>query len=175
MKTKLGLGIVCACLIGASALGQTNTNDVALPPEATKIIQFAASATNLMTAVYGISSTDFKTFGGGVALAYRLSDMIVPTVRLDYYDRELWMPSADLQLQAPITLFGKFTMIPFAFAGVAEALGGRSGGVSSGSVVGMFGVGAAVRLNSKWDALMDFERWTGFSKDQVRLGVLYKW
>lgn len=175
---KLLLTIGLACALNASVNAQTNNvdtnNPVTLPPEASKIIDFVGSSSNLMVAAYGIAATDFKTFGGGIALAYKLSDMIVPTIRLDYYDRELWMPSASLQLQTPIKLFNKVTMIPFAFAGVAEALGGSSSGVSSGSVVGIFGVGGAIQLSSKWDFVMDYEKWTGFDKDQIRSGFLYK-
>jgi len=154
---------------------QTTNTDVSLPREATQWISFASTASsNIMAAAYGIAATDFKTFGGGIALAYKLDDMIVPTLRLDYYDRELWMPSASLQLQTPLTLFGKVTVIPFGFAGVAEALGGSSSGVSSGTVVGIFGLGGALRVSSKWDIVADYEKWTGFTKDQIRFGVLYK-
>jgi hypothetical protein len=137
----------------------------------TNVWNFLAQGSNFMIAPYGIVSTDGKT-GGGLAIAYKLSDFVVPTMRLDYYDHEVWMPSASLQLQAPLTLAGKLTVIPFAFSGIATAVAGR--GAENGTVVGIFGAGGAVRLSTTVDLVADYEHWTGFKGDQIRFGVLFK-
>lgn len=132
-------------------------------------------ATNWMVAPFGIYSTTSKEWGGGLALGYKLSDFVVPVMRLDYLASEIWMPSMNLQLQVPVTILGKVTVIPFTFAGVATTVSG--GGSQNGSAVGMLGVGGAVRIASHWDLVGDYELWNGgpfHSDNQIRFGVLFK-
>jgi len=124
-----------------------------------------------MVAPYGIISSDGEKYGGGIALAYRLTDFVVPVLRIDYYDQEIWMPSASIQLQAPITLSGKVRVTPFAFAGVATPL---SDPEHDRPVEGIFGVGAAVGLSKHFSLVADVEVWTGFEAEQIRFGVVYK-
>lgn len=132
-------------------------------------------STNWMIAGYGIYSIDSKKWGGGLGVGYKLSDFVVPTIRLDYLANEIWMPSGNLQLQVPITLFGKVTTIPFAFAGVATCVSGT--GSQNGTAVGMLGIGMAARVAAHWDIIADWETWTGgqFHNDnQIRGGIVYK-
>lgn len=142
-------------------------------------ISFLSRGSNWMTAPYAIIGSGSK-LGAGIALGYRLSDYVVPMMRLDYMQGQLWMPSADLQLQAPFTIMGKVTVIPFGFTGLATPISGA--GNNNGSAVGLFGAGAAVRLDflgsgSFWkhtDIVADVEKWSGFSGQQIRFGLLYK-
>ena len=131
--------------------------------------QFLSDATtNLIIAPYGIASTDFKKFGGGLAVGYKLSDNVVPTLRIDYYDGRLWMPSGNLQLQVPFHL-GSVTIIPFAFTGVAVPI--NSG--ASDPVVGMVGTGGALKLGKSFDLLADYEIWSSLG-NQIRVGIGWK-
>jgi hypothetical protein len=134
-----------------------------------------AGVSNWMVAPFGIYSTTSKEWGGGLAVGYKLSEFVVPVLRLDYLAGDIWMPSANLQLQVPVTIMGKFTLIPFTFAGVATTIAG--GGADNGTAVGMLGIGGAVRLSSHVDLVGDYELWNGghfHADNQIRFGVLYK-
>lgn len=168
--------LVLSLVTSLSVIAQTNppptlTDTNLVPPAASTFLSFLAGATNLMVAPYGIVGTEGK-YGGGIALAYKLSDMIVPTIRMDYYDGRVWMPSADMQLQVPLLLGGKVTFIPFGFAGIATPLTGK--GSDNFTPVAIIGAGGAVRIGAKWDLVGDIEKWSGFKGEQIRFGVLYK-
>jgi hypothetical protein len=137
----------------------------------TKVFEFLGQGSNYMIAPYGIVTSAGKC-GGGIAVGYKVSEFVVPMLRADYLDGTLFMPSASLQLQAPITLTGKFTTIPFAFAGIATPLAGK--GIDNGTAVGIFGAGMAARVSTHCDIVFDVEKWSGFSGQQYRFGVLYK-
>lgn len=161
-----------------SAKAQTNTNSTSIisgpAADAWNFIT-TEGVTNWMVAPFGIYSTTSKEAGGGLALGYKLSDFVVPILRIDYIGKEFWMPSANLQLQMPVTILGKVTVVPFTFAGVATTISG--GGDQNGAAVGMLGIGGALRLSSKFDLVGDYEIWNGgpFKTDsQIRFGVLYK-
>ena len=147
------------------------TNAPVISGPVTKIFDFIGTGSNWMTAVYGIASSDGDMFGGGIALAYKLSDFAAPVLRLDYYDGRVWMPSGSLQLQAPIIFGGKVKFTPFVFGGIATPLGGTD---QDGDVVGIFGLGAALSLTKKVSLVGDVEKWTGFDAEQIRFGLLYK-
>lgn len=151
---------------------------------ATQVIDFLTQGSNYMIAPYGIITTDGKV-GAGIGIGYKVSDFVVPTLRIDALTDQpvsghqsgpqgvtVWMPSASLQLQAPLTIMGKVTVIPFAFAGIATPVAGK--GANNGTPVGIFGAGMAERLGTHWDLIQDFEVWSGFSGNQIRLGVVYK-
>jgi hypothetical protein len=165
--------IILALALPATAqTNDTSTNATALiGGPATTLLNFLGTGSNWFAAPYGIVGTDSK-FGGGVAVGYKISEFVVPVMRLDYYDSTVWMPSASLQLQAPLTIMGKFTLIPFAFAGLATPIAGK--GADNGSAVGIFGAGAAVRISSRFDIVADVEKWSGFKGEQIRAGVLWK-
>lgn len=144
------------------------------------VFQFLTQGSNWIVAPYAIYDTTTKNFGGGIGAGYKLNDFVVPTMRLDYINNGLWVPSGSLQLQAPVTIMGKVTVIPFVFTGIATSLRNEDNRYN-GSAVGIFGLGGAVRINStKWyvpsDVLVDYERWTGgpFEDKQVRFGLVFK-
>lgn len=183
---KRVLAIIGLTLSVVSVNAQTNTNGGSGPVISGPLsdaISFLGQGSNWMVAPYGIYDTGTKSVGAGVGIGYKLNDFVVPTLRLDYLAKqnELFMPSANLQLQAPVTLFGKVTAIPFTFAGIATPLAGQ--GSQNGTVVGIYGVGGALRLGTtnSWigkhlDLIGDWEKWqgAGFTGDQYRFGVLYK-
>lgn len=172
-KSVAVIGLVMVSAFLGLAQTETNTNaPVANPIVDSPIFGFLSQGTNWMIAPYGIANTTAGKYGGGVALAYKLSDFVAPMMRVDYYDGTIWMPSASLQLQAPITLFGKVTVIPFAFSGIGTPLAGK--GKDNGSAVGIFGAGLAARVSTKFDLVADVEKWSGFNGQQIRFGVLYK-
>lgn len=139
---------------------------------ASTIWEFLTTSSNLMVVPFATIQSDMKKFGGGVAGMYRLSDFVGTGLRLDYWGGEVWMPSLNLQLQAPLTLFGKLTVIPFGLTAIAVPISGK--GYDNGSTVGIIGAGLAVRLSAKLDAVFDIEKWSSFAKQQVRVGFLYK-
>jgi hypothetical protein len=150
------------------------------------LFNFAKNGSNFIIAPYAIfaqSSGSKFGAGAGLALGYHINEFVVPTMRLDYLNKQLFMPSASLQLQAPVTLFGKLTVIPFGFSGIATPISGA--GANNGSVVGIFGAGGAVRLDflgsgAFWqhtDVVGDYELWTGGgfnNQKQIRFGLAYK-
>lgn len=173
--------IAAFLLLATSAFAQTNTppstNAPIISGPAADAISFITTegVTNWMIAPFGIYSTTSKEWGGGLGIGYKLSDFVVPVMRIDYLASQLWMPSMNLQLQVPVKIMGKVTVIPFTFAGVATTISG--GGNDNGSAVGMLGVGGAIRIADHWDLVADYELWQGgpFSSDnQIRFGVLFK-
>lgn len=137
------------------------------------------AATNIYTATYGIYDTTSKKAGVGVALGYKLSDFVLPVIRLDIINNGVWVPSGSLQLQAPITFNGKITIVPFGFTGIATSIATYTSSQNA-TVIGIFGAGGALRINStKWyvpsDILVDYERWTGgpFNDNQIRAGLAF--
>lgn len=174
MKQLLILLIALACITSRAQTNINNgTNDNPFISGPTVVIlDFLSQGSNWMAAAYGTMNDKADKFGGGVALAYKVSDFIAPTMRLDYFDGKVWMPSASVQLQVPVTILGKVTVIPFALTGIATPISGK--GTDNGSAVGIFGAGMAVRLGSHFDLLADTEKWTGFDGYQFRFGGLYK-
>lgn len=177
---KLLLCLSLAACISLPVAAQTNTNNPILTgPGADAWTFLTASASNWIVAPYGIASTDGKTFGAGLGVGYKLSEFVVPTLRIDGVDSTdgftVWMPSASLQLQAPVKILNAVTVVPFAFAGIATPIAGQH--ENNGSVVGIFGVGGAIRLGKNWDLLGDFEIWNGggfSSQQQIRFGFGWK-
>lgn len=171
MRTIVSFILLLASLAAQGQTTNTNTNPIISGP-ALVALDFLSQGSNYMAVAYGTMSDKADKFGGGVALGYKVNDFLAPTLRLDYYDGKVWMPSASLQLQAPITILGKLTVIPFAISGIATPISGK--GSSDGSAVGIFGAGMAVKLSSSFDLIGDCEKWTGFTGYQFRFGALYK-
>lgn len=126
------------------------------------------ASTNIIIIGYGISSTDFKKFGGGVAIGYELSQNVVPFLRLENYNGEFVMPSGTVQIQAPFR-FGGWTVIPLVYTGVAVPLGKHS----TDPVVGIVGTGLAVRLGTQFDLLAAYEVRSGLDNN-ICLGIGWK-
>ena len=187
MRNKLRTLLLTAALAAAilplapaQTHAQTNTNNFSEFGPAGRALDFLSSgSTNWLLAPYAILSSDNKS-GMGLAAGYRLNDFVIPTLRLDYFDGTVWMPSASLQLQAPLTLGGKFTCIPFGFAGVATPIAGK--GSLNGTAQSIIGAGIAIRLDvlgsgTFWqhlDLVADVEHWSGFTGQQDRFGFLWK-
>lgn len=182
MKRFLSLLAVMFCLTGFS---QTNTpplppplavgtNDVpTLPEHVNTWLNFlSATSTNWMFVTYGLYATEPDRFGGGVAAAYSLSDYAATGLRLDYIDGEFWMPSVNIQLQLPIKVMNKLTVVPFVLSGLATPISGA--GDKQDTVTGIFGGGLALRITKHADLIYDCEAWTGFPGNQHRFGFLWK-
>lgn len=183
---RLGMKRLIAVLILAASIfagySQTPTNTPAPPtnwissPVWTFLVQ-----SNLMYAGYGIWNKDSGKYGAGVALAYKLSPAVVPTIRLDYIDGRIWQPQAELQLQAPILIGGKFWITPLIYAGMAVPLTGKGG--NNYEVVGIAGSGLAIGLpkGTAWyvpkNIVASVEIWSGAgyaNATQVRAGLVWK-
>lgn len=175
--------IITAIALASFFARGENTNLPPLPPAGatnspiisgpvTNLFNFLATGSNWITAAYGIASTDGERYGGGVALAYKVTDFFLPVIRLDYYDHRVWMPSGSLQLQVPITIKGKVRVTPFFFGGVATPLNSELD--NNGEIEGIFGAGLAVGVTSKVSVVADVEKWTGFDAEQIRFGLAYK-
>lgn len=169
----------------AAMLATANAQDTNTPSFIASPLWGAVTGTNFMFATYGISGRDEagkSVFGGGVGLIYNFSQFAGAVVRLDAMDHQVWMPNGNFQLQAPVTLFGKLTAVPFIFTGIATPIGGKGG--HNGEVVGIFGAGLAVRLPEAWrqgkwyvpnDVVWDMERWTPvYNTWQHRWGLLWR-
>jgi hypothetical protein len=182
MRSILSAALLTLALAFAPSAKAQSAPDTNAPPDLStnaplfggpgaQLFNFLSTGSNWMIAPYGIVSTEHKV-GGGVAFGYKLSPFIVPLMRLDYFNGTLWMPSMSLQLQVPFTIMGKFTVVPFTSAGLATPLAGA--GTANGSAVGIFALGAAVRISSRFDIVGDYEKWSGFKGAQIRAGILYK-
>ena len=132
----------------------------------------SGASTNWAFVPYGIWSSSGDKYGAGLAGLFKLNDFVVPMLRLDYYDSRVWMPSASVNLQAPLTLFGKFTAVPFVFTGLATPLSGK--GNDNNTAVGIAGAGVAIRLTKYLDIAYDLEKWSGFDELQNRVGLVIK-
>lgn len=181
MKTYLKtLGAIVVLVMGMAFCkchAQTNTlssDTNGLPQPIGQVFSFLAQGSNWIVAPYGTFTTD-RHYGGGLALGYHLSDFVIPFMRLDYLDypgREIWLPSGSVQLQAPINFSPSVSLIPFVVGGVATSVSGR--GQDNGSVVGIFGGGADLKLSKHFGILADYEIWSGFPAEQIRFGFHWK-
>lgn len=168
--------VLLVSLIASVALSAENTGtNLVVSGPIVDAIRFASSegATNWMATAFGTMSTgeDVKT-GFGLAALYKLNDFVAPMLRFDYYDDRIFNVSANLNLQAPITLFGKLTAIPFAFSGISTPLTGKNN--DDMTLQGMFGIGLAIPIGKKVDFVFDVEKWTSYADEQIRFGFLYK-
>lgn len=181
IKSLIPVTLLALCGIASA---QTTNTPPPLPPVATNgvstsfltdVVDFFANGTNFIVVPYGIvtsGSNNKYNGGGGVALAYAVSQYFESGMRIEYLDKAFYQGSFTGQLQVPVNLFGKVTVVPFLLGGVAVPFGG--GAADPGSVQGIAGAGLAVRLSSKWDLLGDIEKWSATPGQQYRLGVGYK-
>lgn len=167
-----------------TASAQVDTNAPPLPPVATNgptlgffgdVAKWVEQGSNFIVVPYGIVSTGSNgkyEAGGGVALSYFISQYAVTGIRMDYLNKDFYQASFNGQLQIPITLFKKVTIVPFVLGGVATPFGTGTGGINP--VQGIVGAGAAIRLSSKWDLIADVEKWSAIAGQQYRFGVGFK-
>lgn len=171
--------------LGATLSAQTTTNTPPLPPVATNgvlttsflsgTLQWLKDGTNFIVVPYGILTVDDHNKyggGGGIALGYEVSQYFVSGMRLEYINKAFYQGSFTGQLQIPVTLFGKVTVVPFLLGGVSVPFGG--GAQDPSSVQGVAGTGLAVRLSSKVDVLMDIEKRSATPGQQICFGIGYR-
>src|SRR5690348_15720146 len=140
-RTKLISILTASSLIALTSLAQTNA-----PPSGGTLWDFVTTGSNYWVAPFGTYAPDAKTAGGGVALGYRVSEVVNPILRLDYFNGALWVPSLTAQIQPPRTLLGKIPIVPFGIAGAATPISGA--GVGNGTFVTVLGAGAAFKFDS---------------------------
>jgi len=132
-----------------------------------------SSATNWGAAVFGIESGG--SYGAGAVLLYNVTKVVATGVGLDYIakggEKQVTMPSAQIQFQTEITLASKVTLRPFAFTGVATPISGK--GPDNGSVVGIFGAGTGVKIYGNLSAFYAIEERTGESNPWNLFGLSY--
>lgn len=180
MKKFIALFTLVAALTlpaGAQVTNQPPITNILSGP-IVDAIDFVGQGSNWFAVPFGMVSTDNKQWGGGLALGYKLSDFVVPLMRIqgiedvDKHSFNIWMPSLTVQLQAPIVLFGKVTAIPLLYGGAGIPISGA--GSINGDPVGILGAGLALKLSKKWDLVGTYEHWTNFKANQILFGPLYK-
>jgi hypothetical protein len=179
IKTRYIVSIIAAVCLHLSAFSQTNPAPIIQSPVLDAFNFLSTPSSNWMFATYGIFT---KSEGGGVGIgaAYKVSENFGAVLRLDRIGNDTYMPSGNFQIQAPVTLMGKVTVVPFAFTGIATPLNASAG---HDGVVGVFGIGSAFRLpdviksKSRFlpdDVVYDYEKWTSYEGGQHRIGFLWK-
>jgi len=167
-KMKKLMSVIAGLVIMTSVINAQSTNDTGGTVIHAWEDFLGSATTNLIVVPYGISSTDFTKFGGGLALGYKLSDNVVPFIRIENYNGDFFMPSGTIQLQVPVHL-GGLTVIPLAYTGVAVPLGKHI----NDPVVGLVGTGAALRLGKQFDFLAAYEMRSGVG-NQICIGLGWK-
>jgi hypothetical protein len=179
MKKTRSVLIAIACALAViKSSAQTNVPVIASPViDAFNFLSTPSS--NWMLATYGVFT---KSEGGGVGVGalYKVSENFGAVMRLDRIGNDTYLPSGNFQVQVPVTLMGKFTLVPFAFTGMATPINAQPG---HDGVIGIFGIGAAIRIpesikgKSQFipdDVVYDYERWTSYEGMQHRIGFLWK-
>lgn len=136
--------------------------------------------TNLAFSLGGEYDLTANRPGGYIAMAYKLSDFVLPVVRFDIltdkdWNAKVFQPQFNLQLQAPLLIANKVWVTPLQFTGVAIPLTGR--GNNNLDPVFVIGAGASIHLKDKnWGIVGDFEYWTGggYNNNQIRVGPYWK-
>lgn len=190
MKTTLSL--LAVALLAFSSSAQTNAAPVDPVSPFTIAETNAPAYTNILGQQFGMvfdffaqtgsnwSVVPFITFlddekyeeiGGGIAAVYSISDYAGAMLRVDYLNGDVFMPSGNFQLQLPITLGGKFQVVPFLITGIATPL---NAGEDTGDPVGIIGSGLGVRVSKKIGVVYDVEKWSSFDGFQHRFGVLFR-
>lgn len=174
---KIKLTLVSLFLAGTVLSQTTNTS----PPLLYSPIVDYLSRSNVLFASYGIYDTTSHKGGGGVALAYGLSEFVVPTIRFDYINGSIWNPSMSIQLQVPVTVLGRLHITPLAFDGIATVFSGK--GKHNFEPENIAGIGLAIGFGNKNSPFFvpkgivaDYERWTGagFNDNQIRVGSYWR-
>ena len=155
----------------------TNGGTVALSGPLVNLLTTMAAWTNIAIAPYGIYDTGTKKYGGGLLALYNANNYMAGGLAVQYLNKEVWMPSAQFQLQAPLTIGGKITVTPLAFTGVGTPVSGRKG--DNGTPVGIFGAGLGIKLYgaanaNHLDAFFAVATWTGFEGEQWYMGLAYR-
>lgn len=155
----------------------TNGSAPTLTGPLVNLLTTMAAWTNIAVAPYGIYDTGTKQYGAGLLALYNANSYMAGGIAVQYLNKEVWMPSAQFQLQAPLTIGGKFTVTPLAFTGLGTPVSGRAS--DNGTPVGIFGAGLGVKLYGSptanhLDAFFAVAKWTGFEGEQWYMGLAYR-
>jgi hypothetical protein len=172
---------VCAlALTGYSQVLDTNTSPPTLSGPFVDFLGSLSQATNWGVATFGIytphsstSSSSGASYGAGAVVLYNISPYVATGVGIDWLDKNVTMPSAQVQFQAPIRIGGTNGVIfrPFAFTGVATPVAGE--GTDNGTAVGLFGAGIGVKIYKGFNAFYAIEQRTGEPSPWNLFGLAY--
>ena len=158
-----------------------NTNSLSLEGPLITLLGNLSTATNLAITAYGIYDTAPKpgadSAGFGLTALYNITPWAATGVGMEFMNGDVWMPSGQVQLQAPFTIGGKVTLIPFGFTGVATPVSGRA--ADNGTAVGIFGAGLAARIytssgGAHLSIFTAISKWTGFDGEKIYGGLVYR-
>lgn len=142
---------------------------------------FLSEGTNFILIPFGTLTTGNNGKyggGGGVALAYHLSDYVVPALRVDYLNKAFYQGALTAQLQLPLHIGQSAVVFPFVIGGVATPFGGGSD--NPGTVQGIAGTGLALEFGapgstlSHFGLVYDMEKWSATPGLQHRIGLITK-
>lgn len=172
IQTLLALATVTACLAQIDTPPVPPPSPLGEPVD--KVLGFLSQGSNFIIAPYGIWDSGKSRGGAGIGIGYHLSDFVVPNLRLDWLDHQLYMPSGSMQVQLPIYLKkdGSFKLTPFVLTGIATPLGGKQN--DNGAAVGIFGIGTSLQISKRFGLIYDIEKWSGFAGNQHRFGFHYR-
>lgn len=177
------LAIALACLTASSAEIITATPEqpltsgtwepVTLDPNTpllsgpfVEVLDKLTTATNWGVAIFSLQtprskSTGKPAWGGGALFLYNFNDYFGAGLGIDNMDGNTTMPSAQMQLSAPLFIGGTngLRVTPFGFTGIATPVSGTD--YDNGSPVGIFGAGLGVRIVGGLNAFYAIEQRTG--------------
>jgi hypothetical protein len=143
----------------------TNTSPLLSGPFV-DILDKLTTATNWGVAVFSLQtphskSTGNPAWGGGALFLYNFNSYFGAGLGIDYMDGNTTMPSAQMQLSAPLYVGGTngVRVTPFGFTGIATPISGAD--YQNGSPVGIFGAGLGVRITGGLNAFYAIEQRTG--------------
>jgi hypothetical protein len=129
------------------------------------LLESISTWTNWGVATFGIyepaSAGHKASCGCGAVALYNIATWAAAGIGIDWLDNQTTMPSCQFQLQAPFLLGGTngVQVTPFAFTGVATAIGGSGG--NNADVAGLFGAGVDVKISGGFGAFYAIEQRTG--------------
>lgn len=182
MKKLIAIALLA---VGLAFTGNSQTNN---PPFVWSPVFDMIGKSNLVAGTFATYDSTDKSWGGGVFLGYKLTEMLVPLFRFDYVRQDAYAVSGNLQLQLPIDIGkseahpeGVVRLTPLTFAGLATSWNNKDNS-NDGNPIGIFGAGFAISFNGdhSWfipsGIAADWEHWTGggFNDDQYRFGPFWK-
>lgn len=171
MKTKLTI-LLAAVLLGATGYSQildTNTNPPSLGGALGKATSFLSTGTNWSVYAGGLWNATTRQAGGRIAAVCKINDYAGTGLGLDVIDRDITMPTATLQLQAPIRLSSTVTLVTYGYTGMSMGISGMREG--NGTVGGLLGAGEALCIKEHFRLSVGAEVRTGF-KGEFLTGML---
>ena len=143
-----------------------------------EILDTLTTATNWGVAAFGIQtphskSTGKPAYGAGALFLYNFNSYVGAGLGVDWIDGNTTMPSAQVQLSAPLFIGGAngLRLTPFAFTGIATPVSGSD--YDNGTVVGIFGAGLGVRVTGGLNAFYAIEQRSGESSPWNIFGLAW--